>query len=165
MQPLSRRLANFIGFVICAAMLAYALYAQYVELLDPCPLCLFQRFAVIGMGVVFLLAALHNPRDKGARAYGFLVVFIALLGVGTAARHIWIQAQPPGSIAACGASLSYLFDIMSVFDVVKKVFSGSGECAKVDALLGISWPWWVAMALTALGAWGLVVNWKGKRGT
>ena len=143
--------------------MAYALYAQYVLLLEPCPLCLFQRFAVIGLGVVFLFAALHNPDRTGARAYGALLAIVALAGIAVAARHIWVQAQPPGSIASCGPSLSYLFDIMSVFEVVKKVFTGSGECQHIDAIFGISWPWWTGGAMAGLGIFGVLANFKLRR--
>jgi disulfide bond formation protein DsbB len=146
-------------------MMAYAFYAQYVQLLDPCPLCLFQRFVVIGVGIVFLLAALHNPRQTGARVYGVLVVIIALVGIGISARHIWIQAQPPGMVASCGAGLSYLIDIMPLFEVIKKVLGGSGECAHVDTILGISWPWWTGVAFAGLGLWAAVMNWFGKKVT
>ena len=77
------------------------------------------------------------------------------------ARHIWIQAQPPGTVAACGADLDYLLEIMPVTQVVTKVLTGSGECGKVDwTLLGLSMPWWVAISLGVLGLWALVVNFK-----
>ncbi len=114
----------------------------------------------MGIGIVFLLAALHNPKPAGAKVYGVLLVVVAIFGIAIAGRHIWIQAQPPGSVAACGASLDYLFDIMSFADVLKKVFTGSGECAKVDwQLLGLSMPWWTAFSMAALGIWGLATNW------
>lgn len=161
---LTRRFANLIGFLVCCALIAYALYAQYVLFLDPCPLCIFQRFAIVGLGLVFLLAALHNPQTRGAKIYAVLLGLVALIGILVAARHIWIQSLPPGAVPSCGAGLSYMFDIMPVFDVIKKVFLGSGECQHIDTLLGISWPWWTAMAMTGLGAWGTVTNWKGRRG-
>lgn len=160
---LARRPANFLGFLVCCGLMAYALYAQYMQLLEPCNLCLFQRFAVIAIGIAFLLAALHHPAKTGARVYAVLIGLLALIGVSIAGWHLWIQAQPPGSIPSCGAGLSYMFQIMSVFDVVKKVFSGSGECQHVDTLLGISWPWWTATAMAALGVWGVVRNWSVNR--
>ena len=160
---LTRRIANFAGFAICAALILYALYAQYVQLLDPCPLCTFQRFAFVGLGIAFLLAALHNPKNGGRKAYAVLLALVALIGIVIAGRHIWIQSLPLGAVPSCGAGLSYLFDIMPAFDVIKKVFLGSGECQHIDTLLGISWPWWTAMAMTGLGAWGVVTNWIGRR--
>jgi protein dithiol:quinone oxidoreductase len=158
-MSLSRRLANALGFVACAGLIAYALYAQHVLGLAPCPLCIFQRVAVIVVGVLFLVAALHNPAAAGARVYGALIGLGAVGGIAIAARHIWIQAQPPGTVAACGADLDYLLDIMPVTDVVTKVLTGSGECGKIDwTLLGLSMPWWVLIALVALGAWGVGAN-------
>jgi protein dithiol:quinone oxidoreductase len=160
--PINSRLANTLGFLACGALIGYALYAEHVLGLAPCPLCIFQRVAVIVLGVVFAVAALHNPGRLGARIYGALSGLAALGGIGVAARHIWIQAQPPGTVAACGADLNYLLEIMPVTEVVSKVLTGSGECDKVDwSLLGLSMPWWVAIALAALGAWAVTANFFG----
>lgn len=157
--PLTRRLGNVIGFVICAALIGYALYLQHVGGLEPCPLCIFQRVAVIVVGALFLIAALHHPGRTGARVYALLLVAAALLGTAVSGRHIWIQAQPPGTVAACGADLNYLLDIMPVTEVITKVLTGSGECGTVDwSLLGLSMPWWVAFALAGLAGFAVLVN-------
>ncbi|MBL8271799.1 disulfide bond formation protein B [Steroidobacter sp.] len=160
MLTVNRRAGNALGFLACAALMGYALYAQHVLGLEPCPLCIFQRVAVISVGVLFLLAALHNPSSRGgAIGYGLLIDLAALIGIGISARHIWIQAQPPGSVAACGADLNYLLEIMPVTEVVNKVLFGSGECGKIDwTLLGLSMPWWVLIALVGLGSWAVLVN-------
>jgi len=157
--PISRRLGNTLGFFACAALMGYALYVQYGLGLEPCPLCIFQRIAVISTGVLFLIAALHNPGAGGARVYGVLLLIAVLSGAAISTRHIWIQAQPPGTVAACGASLDYLLDIMPVTDVITKVLTGSGECGRVDwTLMGLSMPWWVLFALLGLGAWALLTD-------
>jgi disulfide bond formation protein DsbB len=161
LSAISRRSGNALGFLACAGLMGYALYAQYVLGLAPCPLCIFQRIATIVTGVLFLIATLHNPRMTGARVYGALIALAALGGVLISARHIWIQAQPPGTVAACGADLNYLLEIMPVTDVVTKVLTGSGECGQIDwTFLGLSMPWWVAISLGVLGAWALLVNCK-----
>jgi protein dithiol:quinone oxidoreductase len=157
----NRRLANSLGFLACVGLITYALYAQHALGLPPCPLCIFQRVAVISVGVIFLLAALHNPRTSGARVYGALILVAAAGGIGIAARHIWIQAQPPGTVAACGADLNFLMDIMPITDVITKVLTGSGECGTVDwRFLGLSMPWWVLITLAVLASWGAVVNFR-----
>ena len=162
LSAISRRSGNALGLLACAGLMGYALYAQYVLGLAPCPLCIFQRVATIVTGILFLIAAIHNPRGSGgARVYGALITLAALGGMLISARHIWIQAQPPGTVAACGADLNYLLEIMPVTDVISKVLTGSGECGTVDwTFLGLSMPWWVAISLAVLGAWALLVNYK-----
>ena len=56
-----------------------------------------------------------------------------------------------------------MLEAFPVGEVLTTVLSGSGECAKVDwTLLGLSMPGWVLIALTALGTYGVVLNWRGK---
>jgi disulfide bond formation protein DsbB len=161
---LTRRTGNFLGLLACAGLIAYALYAQYVTGLEPCPLCILQRVSVITAGLLFLVALLHNPGDIGARVYGVLIDLSALLGILVAARHIWIIAQPPGAVAECGASLEYMMDVLPLHEVLGKVLTGSGECAKIDwQFLGLNMPTWVLMALLCVGFWGLLVNWFAPR--
>jgi disulfide bond formation protein DsbB len=153
------RAGNLLGFVICAALLAYAYYSQHVLGLEPCPLCILQRIAVLAAGLAFLGAALHRPGRAGAIAWAGLTALIAAIGATIAARHVWITAQPPGTVAECGASLDYMLEVLPLKEVLAKVLTGSGECGTVDwRFLGLSMPAWVLAWLVALGAWGLLVN-------
>jgi len=137
---------------------------QYGLGLEPCPLCILQRVAVMVAGALFLVAALHDSAERGARVYGALIDLAALAGILVAARHMWIMAQPPGSVAECGASLDYMMDVLPLHEVLAKVLSGSGECAKLDwQFAGLNMPTWVLIALVGLGTWGLAVNWFGRR--
>ena len=68
--------------------MAFALYAQYGMGLEPCPLCIFQRIAVIVVGVLFLLAALHNPKQTGSRVYALLLLIAVIAGALISARHV-----------------------------------------------------------------------------
>jgi disulfide bond formation protein DsbB len=155
-----RREANFIGAVACALLLGYAYYLQYVEHLEPCPLCIFQRIAVIAVGVLFLIAALHDAEKNGARAYGLLIDLAAVAGIGVAARHIYIQSLPPGQVPSCGATLDYMLEVFPLSQVIRTVLTGSGECGVVDwKFLGLSMPWWVLIVLVALGMFAVVANW------
>jgi protein dithiol:quinone oxidoreductase len=150
---------NLAGFAACVALLGYAYYSQYALGLEPCPLCILQRIAVLATGLAFFGAALHRAGHGGSVAWGLLIALCAALGAAMAGRHVWIIAQPPGAVAECGASLDYMLDVLPLREVLQKVLTGSGECAKVSwRFLGISMPAWVLASLVALGAWGLYVN-------
>jgi disulfide bond formation protein DsbB len=156
---LGGRPGNLLGFATCALLLGFAYLSQYALGLEPCPLCILQRVAVLVIGLVFLAAALHAPDRRGGAFYGLLLAVLALLGVAIAARHVWITAQPPGTVADCGASLDYMLEVLPLAEVMAKVFTGSGECGTIDwRFLGLSMPAWVLAWLLALGAWGLWVN-------
>ncbi|HEX4051543.1 MAG TPA: disulfide bond formation protein B [Steroidobacteraceae bacterium] len=156
---------NLLGVLVCAGMLVYAIvYAQGVLGLEPCPLCIFQRIGIALIGLLFLLAAAQNPRRWGARVYGVLLLLAVLATIGVAARHVWIQSQPPGTVASCGASLGYMVSIFPVGTVIRKVLTGSGECAKVTwRFLGLTMPAWVLISAACLGILAMLANF-GSRG-
>jgi protein dithiol:quinone oxidoreductase len=157
-----RWMSNFAGALVCALLLGYAYYLQFVQHLEPCPLCIFQRAAVFALGCVFLLATIHQPRTTGARIYAVLIVLCALAGIGVAARHIYVQSLPPGSVPSCGATLDYMLEVSPVAEVIRKVLTGSGECATINwSFLGLSMPWWVLIWCVVLGTAGVIVNWEG----
>jgi len=154
---LSRRWSYAIAFAVCAGVIAYALYLQYGLGLGPCPLCIFQRVVIIAMGLLFLVAAIHDPPDRGAMVYGALQIIAGGIGIALALRHLWIQAQPAGSVPACGMGLDYMLETFPLGDVIEKVLKGGGECAKVDSVLGLSIPMWTLLLFVGLIAWSLVV--------
>jgi disulfide bond formation protein DsbB len=156
-----RRPLNFAGFLICAGLIAYALYAQFELGLEPCPLCIFQRIGIAALGLVFLIGALHNPRGWGTRSYAVLIAIAALATVAVAARQLYIQHLPPGSIPSCGAPLSMMMKFMPLTAVIRKVLSGSGECGIVNwTFLGLAMPAWVLIWAVFLGTAGALVNRK-----
>jgi disulfide bond formation protein DsbB len=158
---ISSRLGNLLGMLACAALMGYALYAQHVLGLEPCPLCIFQRVAVVGLGVVFALAALHGPGIAGGRVYAALVVVAAAAGAGVAGRHLWLQTLPPERVPACGPGLDYMLESFPFREMLATVLSGSGECAKVDwSFLGLAMPAWVLISVVALGVFGAWNNWR-----
>jgi protein dithiol:quinone oxidoreductase len=154
-----RRLVNFAGFAACAALLAYALYTQFYQGLEPCPLCIFQRIGIALLGVVFLAAAIHNPRGRGRAVYACLLGVAALATLGVAARHVYVQSLPPGSLPSCGAPLASLVKFMPLWQVIRKVLTGSGECGEVSwRFLGLAMPAWVLIWALILGVGGVAAN-------
>jgi len=154
-----RRLVNLVGFALCAALIGYALYSQFRLGLEPCPLCIFQRIGVALLGVVFLAATLHHPRGRGRYLYALAIGVVALATLLVAARHLYVQSLPPGTLPSCGAPLSVLLKFTPVWEVVRKVLTGSGECAVVNwRFLGLSMPAWVLIWMAALGSAGVIAN-------
>jgi disulfide bond formation protein DsbB len=153
----NKRLLNLAGFLACAGMMGFALYAQYVLYLEPCPLCVFQRIATILTGVVFLAAAAHNPGQLGSRLYAGLLFLTAGFGVGVATWHVRLQNMPASEVPSCGPGFEYIMDNFALFDALSMIFQGSGECAEVVwRLLGLSMPSWVIVGLGGLllaGVW------------
>lgn len=153
------RAVNFLGFAICAGLMGFALYAQHVLLLDPCPLCVFQRVATILVGFFFLIAAIHNPDGVGRKVYATLLLFAAAGGAGVAGWHWYIQNLPPSEVPACGPGLDYMLDNFPLMQALQMVFKGSGECAEVMwNFLGLSMPAWVLLWMVGLGAVGVWNN-------
>ena len=154
-----RRLVNFLGFLACFGLVAYALYTQYDLGLDPCPLCIFQRIGIIALGVLFLIAGVHTPRGWGGRVYAVLIGLVALVTIGIAARHLYVQSLPPGAIPSCGAPLTVLWKFTPTFELIRKVLTGSGECSQVNwKFLGLAMPGWVLIWAAFLGWMGIATN-------
>ena len=149
----SRRILNFAGFAVCCGLMGFALFAQHVLLLDPCPLCVLQRVAVISLAIRFLQAALHNPAGRGRVVYAVLLALPALGGAGIAGWHARLQRLPPDEVPACGPGLDYMLENFPLADALKMVFSGSGECAEIVwQFLGLSMPAWVLLWMLGLGS-------------
>ena len=131
--------------VLCSIIgLTFALYLEHVQGLEPCPLCVFQRVGLIGMGLIALLAFIHNPISNAMkRGYALLAAVAIGWSVAVAARHVWLQHLPPDKVPSCGPGLNYLVDALPFNAVLKEVLSGSGECAVIDwTFLGQSLPFW-----------------------
>jgi disulfide bond formation protein DsbB len=155
-----RRTINLLCAVVCAGMLGYAIYAEKVLGYLPCPLCMFQRVCIGALGVVFLIAALHRAGGVGAKFYALLVFLVAGAAIWVSGRHVWVQAQPPGTVPACGAPLDALLQMFPLLEVVRKVMTGGGECGTIDwTFLGLSMPMWVlisSVTLLFVGVWNNV---------
>ena len=131
--------------VLCSIIgLTFALYLEHVQGLEPCPLCVFQRVGLIGMGLIALLAFIHNPISNAMkRGYALLAAVAIGWSVAVAARHVWLQHLPPDKVPSCGPGLNYVVDAVPFNAVLKEVLSGSGECAVIDwTFLGQSLPFW-----------------------
>ena len=152
------RLGYAVGLLVCAGLLGFALYLQHVDGQDPCPLCILQRIAFIGMMVVFAVGALHGPARRGAIVYSTLAVVIALFGGGIAGRQVWLQMLPPDKVPACGPGLEYMLDRFPLSQALQKILAGSGECAEAGwRFLGLTIAGWSLVWFVVLGAFAIVI--------
>ncbi|MEQ1635127.1 MAG: disulfide bond formation protein B [Methylococcales bacterium] len=161
LKKIKPRLWFLLGFITCISLLGGGAFLQLVEGLEPCPLCISQRIAILLVGCVFLTAALHNPKRTGINRYAILGTLAALGGAAISTRHIWIQHLPPDKVPECGPGLDYVFENFPLADTLKLMLSGSGDCAKVDwTLLGLSIPAWTLMAFLCLATLSLSQIWN-----
>lgn len=151
-QP--RRLLAFIALA-CVALLAFGLYLQHAVGLEPCPMCIVQRYLFI---LVALAAGIGAILPAGAtRWVGGLMALLSLTGAGVAARQSWLQWFPP-EIATCGRDLFGMIESFPLKRVIPMVFRGSGDCSAVDwTFLGLTIANWSFLNFVLVGVIGLLL--------
>ncbi|MEK7708863.1 MAG: disulfide bond formation protein B [Pseudomonadota bacterium] len=145
------RLLFLFILLICISLLGYAQYLQHLEGLLPCPLCVAQRLAYWLLGLVALLAFLHNPKVIGRRFYAVLMCILALIGTVIAARHAWLVRFPESF--ECGISPEEAFlNSLPLAGWWPGMFEANGDCADVDwKFLSLTIPDWSLIAFISLG--------------
>lgn len=152
------RAGYLLGFLASFGLVALALFLQQRYNLEPCPLCISQRIAFMGLGLLFLAAAIHNPPQTGRRVYGLLQFMAAAAGAGIAIRHIWIQANPDKVMTECGAGIGYIFETLPFSKALTWVFRGTGECSAIDwTFFGITIPQLSLMGFAALAIYAVLL--------
>lgn len=138
--------------LICLAMLVFGIvYLQNTLGLDPCPMCIVQRYALIGVGVFSALGAL-GARPWAWRLWGVLAVLTASFGAFTAARQSWLQWNPP-PFATCGRDFYGMIESFPLQRAIPMIFKGTGDCSAIDwrflgaTIANWSFVWFVVFAL------------------
>jgi disulfide bond formation protein DsbB len=154
-----RQLPRLVFAAILAVSIGLDLFAIYYLQewlgLEPCPMCILQRYAFFGVAGVALIGALWNPRGAALKTLAVLLTVFAIAGAGVAARHSYLQHFPPKQ-ETCGTDLEGLLNTLPLGEAFPKIFQGTGSCSAVTwKLLGLSIPewafaWFVVFALTAL---------------
>jgi disulfide bond formation protein DsbB len=146
MKLFSTRSINLFGLLFCLFSLAGAYYLQYFQNIQPCLLCLLQRWVFVAIAIIFLLAFVHNPGKTGKKFYAFLTLFFSFCGISVAARQVWLQLQPPTASENCVPGVSFLLQTRPLPEVIKIMLQGSDDCARVV---------WRFMSIT-LAEWTLI---------
>ena len=143
----------------CVAMLAFGMYLQYGVGLEPCPMCIVQRYALIGVALFAGLGSLRAGRGW-ALGWGGLALLAAGFGAFVAARQSWLQWNPP-EIATCGRDFYGMVENYPLSRAIPMIFRGSGDCTAIDwTFLGGSIANWsfIAFVLMALALLTLFVR-------
>ena len=131
-------------FISCFALLAAAYYFEYALYLDPCPLCIMQRIAVLLVGLVAFSGFIMASTAIGEKVHATLMALAAVFGVFVAGRHVWIQNLPADQVPTCGPSLEYMVGTLPWAEVLSIMLRGNGNCADAQWLfMGLSMPMWV----------------------
>ena len=146
---------------ICALLMGYALYAQYVQDYQPCMLCMVQRVFVCAVGLVALLAALHGPGRLGVRLYALVTALFAAGGAYVAGRHVYLQHLPPEQLDGCAPSFEYALENYDALKFLKTIVIRDQDCGTIDwTFLGLSMPTWVLASFAGLF---IIALWAGFR--
>jgi len=163
----SRRWLSLVA-IGSTGLLAFGLYLQHAVGLEPCPMCIVQRYALVG---VVLFSALAAAFSLGLlRWIGVAgVALVAGFGAFVAARQSWLQWYPP-EVLSCGRDFYGMIESFPLKRVVPMIFKGSGDCSKVDWLfLGLTIANWsflcfvAVLLLTALLWWQRPARTSGHR--
>jgi len=133
----------------CVLMLAFGLYLQHVVGLEPCPMCIVQRYALMLVALFTGLAALFSSRGLQVTG-GVLALAAAVGGAYTAAQQSWLQWYPP-EVVSCGRDLYGMIETFPLKRALPMIFRGGGDCSKIDwSLFGLTLANWSFVAFTVL---------------
>lgn len=154
-DAMPRRLLALVA-VACVAMLAFGLYLQHVVGLEPCPMCIVQRYALVLVAVVAGITAMAKSRGLLVAGSG-LMVLLSGFGAFVAARQSFLQWYPP-EIASCGRDFYGMIETFPLKRAIPMIFKGSGDCTKIDwTFLGLSIANWSFLCFVAIAAVGLLL--------
>lgn len=145
----------------CAGLLAFGLYLQHVVGLNPCPMCIVQRYAMIALFVLGLVGW-RLRKALPMALWSLLTALVAGFGAFVAARQSWLQWYPP-EVVTCGRDFYGMIENFPIGRAIPMIFKGSGDCTAVDwtflggTIANWSFVWFVSFALVgllmALQAW------------
>ncbi len=143
-----RRVLIAVGGV-CIALLAFGLYLQHVVGLEPCPMCIVQRYALVIVAIWAGIAACFKGKFS-AIAGAILILVTSGFGAFVAARQSWLQWYPPEEVS-CGRDFYGMIETFPLKRALPMIFRGGGDCTKVDwTFLGGSIANWSFLCFCAL---------------
>ena len=140
----------------CLALLGFGLYLQHVVGLEPCPMCIVQRYALL---LVAVIAGISSASGRRGFQVGGIVLLLLAAGFGAfvAARQSWLQWYPP-EVATCGRDFYGMIETFPLKRAIPMIFKGGGDCTAIDwTFLGGSIANWSFICFVVIAALGLVL--------
>lgn len=132
-------------------IMAFALYLQIFQQIMPCPLCILQRIAYIGIAIICLIALIHRPKVIACRIYVGLTLILASFGFLMTARQIFLQLNLTNETNTCGPSFDYMFHNLSLQKFIDTLFQGSGSCTSISwTFMHLSLAEWSALGFIGI---------------
>ena len=149
-------------FAVCVGMLVFGLYLQHSLGLEPCPMCIVQRYALIFIAIVSALAWLGGKKWLQV-ASAVLLLVSAGFGAFVAARQSWLQWYPP-EVVSCGRDFYGMVENFPLKRAIPMIFKGSGDCSKIDwTFLGGSIANWSFLCFCAIACVSLgLLAWRNR---
>ncbi len=145
------------SFIIIGS--AYGL--EYFLQLEPCPLCLIQRYVLWCIGFLCGIGALQNCKNIGRLFYCAGIFLFSFLGIALASRQLWLQYFSPAEVANCIAGFDQLFAFKSIPEIIREIFTASPECSKIDfTILHISLTGWSLLFFIGFALYSLILGWR-----
>jgi disulfide bond formation protein DsbB len=148
----TNRRAFALIFLICVGLLAFALYLQHWQGLDPCPWCVVQRLGFMLVGLIALVAAIHGPAKPGVAVYAILGLVAAAGGAAAGAYHVYLQSDPVRAAKCIGSPVELILDRLQIGKLAPSLLQYDGPCTlKPWSFLGLSIPEWSLAWFVILG--------------
>ena len=136
--------------VACVGLLAFGFYLQHGLGLEPCPMCIVQRYVMVLIAVLAAVASTQKAQIFLVSS-SLLLLVLSALGAFVAARQSWLQWYPP-EVVSCGRDLYGMIENFPLQRVIPMLFKGSGDCSAVDWMfLGGSIANWSFVCFCAIG--------------
>jgi disulfide bond formation protein DsbB len=143
----------------CIGLLVYGMYLQHVVGLEPCPMCIVQRYTLVLIALVATMTALSAGK-KVLVSGNLVLALLAAGGAFVAARQSWLQWYPP-EVVSCGRDIYGMIENFPLQRVIPMIFKGSGDCSTVDwTFLGGSIANWSFINFCLIALFGLLMAWR-----
>lgn len=153
------RLLFSFGAIVSMAVLGSTYFMEHIVKLEPCPLCLLQRYLLWMISILWVIGSLFTLKRSWRLFYCIAIIIFSLLGLIIAGRHVWLEHYPPSFPSSCLAGLDKIFAFRSLGEILEEVFT-SQECSKIDfTLLSLSLPTWSLIMFSSFTLYCTILGW------